>query len=121
MVSGTKEEQRDYKACSTIPPNQVELLNGEVQDEDWQDPYLRYLSEGVLLADRLKREKLKRNVTRFKVVDGKLLKRSFQGKQMVCISNKEVKGVLSYLHEEELAGHPGRKKLWQMALHQGYY
>ena len=40
---------------------------------------------------------------------------------MVCIFNKEVKDVLSYLHEGELVGHPGGKKLWQMVLHQGYY
>ena len=40
---------------------------------------------------------------------------------MVCIPTKEVNGILSYLHEGELAGHPGGKNLWQMALHQGYY
>ena len=40
---------------------------------------------------------------------------------MVCIPTKEVNGVILDLHEEELAGHLGGRKLWQMALHQGYY
>ena len=75
----------------------------------------------MLPADGIQREKLRRYVTRFKVVDGKLFKRSFQGRCMLCIPAKEVNGVLSYLHEGEPAGHPGRRKLWQMALHQGYY
>ena len=40
---------------------------------------------------------------------------------MVCIPAKEVNGVLLDMHEGELAGHPGGRKLWQMALYQGYY
>ena len=34
-------------------------LHGEVQEEDWQDPCLRYLLDGVLPIDQLKREKLR--------------------------------------------------------------
>ena len=40
---------------------------------------------------------------------------------MVCIPAKEVNGVLLDLHEGEPARHPGGRKLWKMALHQGYY
>ena len=86
-------------------------------EEDWQDPYLRYLLQGILPIDQLKREKLKRYVTRFKVVEGNLFKRSFQGRWMVCIPTKEVNGVLSDLHEGEPIGYPGGIRLWQMALH----
>ena len=59
----------------------------------------------VLPANWLKREELKKYSTRFKMVDGKLFKRSFQGKWLVCIHNKEVKGILTDLHEEEPTGH----------------
>ena len=55
------------------------------------------------------------------MVDGKLFRRNFQGKWLVCTPNKEVKDILSDLHEEEPVGHLGGRKLWQMALHQGYY
>ena len=72
---------------------------------------MRYLLEAVLPADWLKMEKLKKYATRFKMVDGKLFKRSLQEKWLVCIPNKEVKGILSDLHEGELAGHPGGRKL----------
>ena len=82
---------------------------------------MRYLLQGVLPTNQLKREKLKRYVTRFKVVEGKLFKRSFQGKWIVCIPTKEAKGVLSDLHEGEPTRHPGERRLWKMALHQGYY
>ena len=41
MAHDAKREQRDYKTCSIIPPDQVEVLNNEVKEEDWQDPYLR--------------------------------------------------------------------------------
>ena len=93
------------------------MLNGEILEENWQDPNLRCLLKGVLPIDRLKREKLKRHVTTFKVVEEKLFKRSFQGRWIVCISTKEANGVLSDLHEGEPAGHPSGRRLWQMALH----
>ena len=78
---------------------------------------MRYLLQGVLPIDRVKREKLRKYVTRFKVVDGKLFKRRFQGRWMVCIPTKDVNGVPSDLHERETTRHPARRKLWQMALH----
>ena len=99
MASDAKEKYRDCKTCSMIPSNQAKVLNGEDQEEDWQDSYLRYLLEGVLPTDRLTKEKLKRYATRFKVVDGKLFKGSFQEKWLVCISNKEIKGIFSDLHK----------------------
>ena len=92
-----------------------------MQEKDWQDPYVKYISQDALPANWLKREKLKRYATRFEMVDGKLFKRSFQGKWLVCIPNKEVEGILSNLHKGESIKHLGGKKLWQMALHQGYY
>ena len=58
MANDAKGEQRDYKSCSIIPLDQAEVLNSEVQEEDWQDLYLRYLLKGVLLANWLKKEKL---------------------------------------------------------------
>ena len=121
MTNDAKEEQRSCKTGSIIFLDQGKVLNGELLEEDWQDPYLRYLLQGVLLVDRVKREKLKKYMTRFKVVDYKLFKRSFQGRWMVCIPTKEVNGVLSDLYEGEPAGHPSGRKLWQMKLHQRYY
>ena len=121
MANDAKEEQKSCKTCSIVPPNQAEVLNGEILKDDQQNLQLRYLSQGVLPTNQLKREKLKRYVTRFKVVQGKLFKRSFQGMWMVCIPTKEANGVLSDLYEGKPTGHPGGRRLWQMVVHQGYY
>ena len=121
MASDAKEEQQSYKTCSIIPPYQEEVLNSELLKEDWQEPYLRYLLQDILPTNCVQQEKLKRYVTRFRVVDQKLFKRSFQGRWMVCILAKEVNGFLSNLHEGELVGHLSGRKLWQMALYHGYY
>ena len=80
MANDAKEEQRNCKTFSVMPLDQVEVLNDGLQEEDWQEPYLRYLLQGMLPVDRIQRENLRRYVTRFKVVDGKLFKRSFQGR-----------------------------------------
>ena len=68
---------------------------------------MRYLLQGILPTNPVQREKLKKYVTRFKVVDGKLLKRCFQERWMVCILAKEVNGALSNPHQGEPARHPG--------------
>ena len=51
MANDAKEEQRSCKTCFIIPLDQAEVLNGELLEDNWQDSYLRYLSQGVLLAD----------------------------------------------------------------------
>nr|POF12065.1 hypothetical protein CFP56_08832 [Quercus suber] len=51
MANDAKEEQKSCKTCFIIPPDQAEVLNGKLLEEDWQDPYLRYLSQGVLPTD----------------------------------------------------------------------
>ena len=43
MAINAKEEQRDCKTCSMVSLDQAKVLNGEVQEEDWHDPYLRYM------------------------------------------------------------------------------
>lgn len=62
-------------------------------------------------ADRMELARVKIYATRFKVIDGKLFKKSFQGQWLVCIPNKDVKDILSALHEGELVRHPGGRKL----------
>jgi len=35
MANDAKEEQKSCKTCSIIPPDQAEVLNGELLEEDW--------------------------------------------------------------------------------------
>ena len=51
MANDAKEEQRSCKTCSILPLDQAKVFNGKVLEEDWQDQHLRYLLQGVLLAD----------------------------------------------------------------------
>ena len=62
MANDAKEEQRSYKTYSVIPPDQIEVLIGKLLGEDWQEPYLRYLLQGILPANHVQREKLKKNM-----------------------------------------------------------
>nr|POE82072.1 hypothetical protein CFP56_41840 [Quercus suber] len=35
MANDSKEKQRSCKTCSIVPPDQAEILNGEILEEDW--------------------------------------------------------------------------------------
>nr|POE89671.1 hypothetical protein CFP56_38059 [Quercus suber] len=48
MANDATKEQQNCKTCSIIPPDQVEVLNGELLEEDWQEPYLRYLLQDLV-------------------------------------------------------------------------
>ena len=51
MANDAKEKQQSCKICFVIPLDQAKVINGEVLEEDWQEPYTRYLLQGVLFAD----------------------------------------------------------------------
>ena len=53
MVNDAKKEERSCKTCSIMPLDQARVLNGESLEEDWQDPYVRYLLQGTLPVDQI--------------------------------------------------------------------
>jgi hypothetical protein len=99
----------------------AEAFVGEASTVDWREPFIEYLNTGALPQNPSEAAKIKRFAKRFKVENGELYKKRFDGSWLSCVLTGEVMLLLSILHEGDASGHPSRRRLWQIALHQGLY
>ncbi|XP_073131539.1 uncharacterized protein [Henckelia pumila] len=93
----------------------------ETVEESWMTPLTKYLQTGVLPGDEAHARKLKRQVTRFTLVNEKLYRRSFQGPLLRCLAREEVGYVLQEIHEGCCGDHGGVLSLAQRTLLAGYW
>ncbi|XP_073138233.1 uncharacterized protein [Henckelia pumila] len=91
------------------------------EEESWMTPLTKYLQTGVLLRDEAHARKLKRQVTRFTLVNKKLYRRSFQGPLLRCLAREEVCYVLQEIHEGCCGDHGGVLSLARRTLLEGYW
>ncbi|KAL5565321.1 hypothetical protein UlMin_028485 [Ulmus minor] len=84
-------------------------------------PIVRYLTSDELPEDRNEARRLRAKAARFTIHDGKLLKRSFSGPYLRCVTPIEASHILSELHNGECGNHSGGRSLANRALTAGYY
>ncbi|KAL5577814.1 hypothetical protein UlMin_019513 [Ulmus minor] len=84
-------------------------------------PIVRYLIRNELPKDKNEARRLRAKATRFTIHDGKLLKRSFLGPYLRCITPTETSHVLSELHQGECGNHSRGCSLANRAFTAGYY
>ena len=70
-------------------------------------PIIRYLTNDELPEDKNEARCLRAKAARFTIHDGKLLKRSFSGPYLRCITPVKGIHVLSELHQGECGNHSG--------------
>ena len=83
----------------------------------WMDPIVKFLKDDILLEEKSKAEKIRRNATRFWLSeDHKLYKRSYFGSYLLCIHPEALELLLEELHEGICESHTGRRSLSHRAL-----
>ncbi|KAL5547039.1 hypothetical protein UlMin_006726 [Ulmus minor] len=100
------------------PPAEVTTIDAS---DSWMTPIVRYLTSDELLEDRNEARRLRAKAARFTIHDGKLLKRSFSGPYLRCVTPIEASHILSELHDGECGNHSGGRSLANRALTAGYY
>jgi len=68
-------------------------------------PYRRYLANGVLPAEPEEGKKVKRNATRYTLVDGMLFRHGFTHPILTCVSGDECTRIMAELHEGICGSH----------------
>ena len=84
-------------------------------------PILQYLAHDELPSDKIEARHLWAKASRFTILDGQLLRRSFSGPYLKCVTPSEVNYILAELHEGECGNHSGGRSLANRALTTGYY
>ncbi|KAL5569775.1 hypothetical protein UlMin_026350 [Ulmus minor] len=84
-------------------------------------PILQYLAHDELPSDKNEARRLRAKAARFTILDGQLLRRSFSGPYLKCVTPSEANYILAELHEGECGNHSGGRSLANRALTAGYY
>ncbi|XP_031262491.1 uncharacterized protein LOC116120659 [Pistacia vera] len=109
-----------YLYASAIASGSVEVtLVGP--DNSWMTPVLHYLENDELPKDKNKARWLRAKAARSTMYEGHLLKRSFLGPYLKCITLEEAKHILAKLHEGKCGNHGRGRSLANRALIVSYY
>ena len=83
------------------PPTEVTIID---TTNSWMTPILHYLTHNELSVNKIEAQRLRAKVARFTILDGQLLKRSFSGPHLKCVTPDEADYILAKLHQGEF-GH----------------
>jgi len=68
-------------------------------------PYKRYLVDGVLPLEPTESRKIKKNSSKYTMIDGKLFRHGFTHPILVCVSGDQCTRIMAELHERICGSH----------------
>ena len=87
--------------------------------EDWRNPFIQYLTEGILPQKHSERYKLKRLATRYFLHNTILFKKGYDRDPLRCLGPEEAREMIK--EAGECGEHQEKKKLYRCLLQMGYY
>jgi len=69
------------------------------EPDTWITPYRRYMADGVLPMDPTEARKVKKNSSKFTLIDGKLYRFGFTHPLLVCVHGEKCTRIMAELHE----------------------
>ncbi|XP_038716417.1 uncharacterized protein LOC120009784 [Tripterygium wilfordii] len=90
-------------------------------DQTWMTPFIQYLVDGILPAEKNESRRLVAKAARYTVYDRQFARRSYSGPLLRCVDPVQAQYVLAELHEEECYNHSSGSSLTHRALTTGYY
>ena len=91
------------------------------EGDRWMTPYRRYIADGILPTEPGEGKKIKKNSTRYTLVDGVLFRHGFTHPILTCVSGDECTRIMSELHEGICGSHVGGRSLASKVIRAGFY
>jgi len=91
------------------------------EGETWMTPYRLYLADGILILEPTEARVVKKNSSRYTLVDGNLFRHGYTHPILVCISGEQCMRIMTKLHEGICGSHIGGRALSSKAIRVGYY
>ena len=129
LASFTKPGQHKSVIRETLTSSRVDSsselkimsLSGVSNSGSWINPIRSYLADGVLPANSDEAQRVKRNSSRYTLVDGHLFRFGFSRPILMCVENTEARRIMSELHEGICGSHIGGRALILRILRAGYF
>ncbi|XP_068504556.1 uncharacterized protein [Phaseolus vulgaris] len=91
------------------------------EPDTWITPYQRYMADGVLPMDPTEARKVKKNSSKFTLIDGELYRFGFTHPLLVCVHEERCTRIMAELHEGICGSHIGGRALATRTIRAGYY
>jgi len=89
--------------------------------EIWMMLYQRYLADEVLSLEPAEARKIKKNSSKYTLINGKLFRHGFTHPILVCVDGEQCSCIMVELHEGICGSHIGGRSLSSKAIRAGYY
>jgi len=106
-----------YPVAGVIMPQVHQIEEGET----WMIAYQCDLADGILPLDLAEARKVKKNSSKYTLIDGKLFKHGFTHPILVCVDGEQCTRIMAELHEGICDSHIGSRSFSSKALRAGYY
>ena len=70
-------------------------------------PYKSYLADGILPLESTEARKIKKNSSKYTLIDGELFRHGFTNPILVCVSDDQCAHIMAKLHEGICGSHTG--------------
>ena len=107
-------EDEEYEEVDMITVHQID-------QEDWRQPIVDYLSHQKLPSDPRHRMEIRRRAPRFILFNGTLFRRSFNDSWSRCIGDEETMKAMEEAHAGICGAHQSGPKLYDCLKTMGYY
>ena len=71
----------------------------------WMTAYQRYLADEILRLDPAEAQKIKKNSSKYTLIDGKLSRHGFTHPILVCVDGEQCTCIIAKLHEGICGSH----------------
>ena len=82
-----------------------------LEPDTWITPYQRYMADHVLPMDPTEARKIKKNSSRFTLIDGELYRFGFTHPLLVSVHGEKCMRIMAEIHEEICGSHIGGRAL----------
>ncbi|VFQ82595.1 unnamed protein product [Cuscuta campestris] len=101
--------------------NSSEVIWVSADPPEWLDRLAIYIEDGESPEDPQEARLLRMRAPTYKIQDGVLYKRSYNGVLLRCLRATEAKALMEEIHEEVCAAHQGPYSISRRAIIQGYF
>ena len=84
-------------------------------------PYKRYLTDEILPLEPTEARVVKKNSSRYTLVDGNLFRHGYTHSILICVSGEKCTCIMTELHEGICGSHIGDQTLSSKSIRTGYY
>ena len=103
------------------PDDDSTLVAALHEQPAWTEPYMAYLSRGVLPEDEVEARKITRRSKAYTIINNELYKRSVAGTFQRCVSPEEGRKILHEIHAGDCGHHASSRSLVAKAFRHGFF